>query len=1490
MDRIIENYSQLSRGLNKDFDPIKTDKEFLTFALNAINDSHTGSRGSIHSEPGNELCTDSPRVLNGVIEGNDEVFLFSSADGISEIGVLRDCKYETIVEADCLNFQDCNQIQGEFRIKNGCDRVLYWNDCNNPDRRLNVDRLQDYKDADGNWNCNAFRLNPEVKHPCVELVEVKEYGGALEYGTYFVVVEFLDDNENVIYRTNPSQPINITGGLNVEFYDPTLGGLPPSHKSICLRVTDVDPIVDRLRFNVVRYISGDGITRTGVRFKTTVANTDSGTVDYVISRVTPEDELVSVDELIIPNVVYDTSCAMEQVQGRLLRANLKEKDYDFNSFQKYASKIGANFVVQPVLKGAINNLDDWWDNRSFQGNEVYSPFIKYVMDDGTLSPMFHIPGTPMNYDPVTGEFINGSGQVGETITKNCISFSYSVVALPGAQGDVITIGYSYKLDGDLRAGELSRPLTGTFTPYEEVTDTINLFCHEGTITDVQIQADLTIGLNFQSFEYTFGVEVTEVEDDQHPLQIYGSHDCTKSPVWLEEMQHIISEEAYRAILGDLYGKFDEESVKAIQELDVPCRWEWNNSAILSQPGKGRFGYYECQQGIYENDCEEDYWGVDITGEPLAGKPIRHFRVPSRKLIPLEGQLLVIGSDIVNKIGFEFSNIEYPPGAVGHYFVFAKRTDFNRQVIDTGIVGNMNQFEDKSAFAQWHVDNPSQNWSYYLTPKMLYNGEYLNATHTYTNYAKELTYDGEAWANTEVGAGNAQEDYAIVAKRSIYDSISSYATGNRILEENYRLDTGEYIESDGERIVNPSLANPVGAAKYIPLIDTENVHYTNFEVYNPNINCNLDISTGFIAHPCMMTLETNAPVFGGDVYISEMKLSNWMFLGVNGGFWSNFLSAIFNIATLGVYSLFEDGNLEDYQDLLDIARGAFFQGNDKLFFDDDGGPQSWYGIDVISGVWVESEINNRFRLKGIDPCNTFYDPVDTVGGDGIPSEFQSMVDYLEGKIADKTFENPKGILKTSFCPETYYYNFDHSLLSYDKPCVAHTQDCSLCRSEFPNRIVYSQVSFDEELQDTYSITLANDYIDIPSNKGDINSIFFDKNKLYIHTENSTFVKQTNPQILQTNENNIFVGTGEFLALPEIEFNTVASGYAGLQSRFGSISTEFGYVWVDEKRGQIFVDKGNGVTNLDISVGMGQWLKENLPSKLRRYADCYDYKVCDQIGVKLGYDPRYKRLLITKKDYLPPENDVFESGTLLTPEILDAAKNFVEDSWTLSFSLTGNYYTSWHSYIPDFYVNDATHYFSTQGNEIWRHLHKGNYQNYYGKKYDFITEFSVPNVLTTDLHAVHYIGKPLRWDESNNKWVEEVEQTFDRILIYNDCESTGVKDLKFLNQHENPFGNINTNNREASVVYSNDTYKVAYLNDIAVSSPVSTSNLLSVDFDNYRRLFGYIDCIPINIDYDKSDFDTKLLNDKWFKIRLFSNSDQDIKQTLHYINSDNFISLR
>jgi len=117
------------KGMNKDFNPSYEPKQSWSHARNAANNSVDGDVGLIGNEPANLACANVPYTIIGTIHLYADQWVLYSTDNVnSEIGLFDDseCKYETLLNAPCLNFNKENLIIGAAKENFDCTWQTYW--------------------------------------------------------------------------------------------------------------------------------------------------------------------------------------------------------------------------------------------------------------------------------------------------------------------------------------------------------------------------------------------------------------------------------------------------------------------------------------------------------------------------------------------------------------------------------------------------------------------------------------------------------------------------------------------------------------------------------------------------------------------------------------------------------------------------------------------------------------------------------------------------------------------------------------------------------------------------------------------------------------------------------------------------------------------------------------------------------------------------------------------------------------------------------------------------------------------------------------------------------------------------------------------------------------------------------------------------------------------------------------------------------------------
>jgi hypothetical protein len=1388
-----DNLNLFKDTLNKESVKIGHPEENLSFALNANIEGFEGNLFRYQTEQGNEECFDLPDgyvPIGKIYIKDNELVIFSTNNLDSEIGLVKNCKYSTLINDRCLNFNTKYPITGQSRIRRGCDRTIYWRDYFNSDRWLNIDEYLRCKVFD----CKLLNFNPDVNEPCIELVNVNNQGGSLELGTYSIGVEVLDKNENLVLRSDLSRKVviydefttddfaNIDGGQNIEIYSPEIGGVPKTNKSITFRISNLDPAFSFLRVFIRKFATGDGITSQShyignlipineeeVVFTYTGFNPDNG--DFLIDNVTT----------ITPKIIYDRSMTMEQVQNRLLRGNVTEPFIDISAYQRESSKIYTQWVLKPIgqieqkcitLNGFITrtsvfggSCDVWidyvltykingeeriiedrietsikgfaiekdiyeveetaicfedddvitdiqldytcskesncnsicsleanltnitidefadsskdpntyWLDSTFMDDEIYAFGIGFEHTNGYKSPIFHIPGVPIDtIITEDGDCVQLTPP--EFNVQKCLTLEINTLLSPNCAGEV-DYQIKYKVNG------VQYISNSIYYTEDSENKTIYLYCGdpEDEITDIEL-TETSRTINLIGNEICIGEINTNWQIKNKTTFVPG-----------DDLDSKIIEEWNEDLIP--FTDLNASQYNALPSSEKLQNWQVYNTARGDM--FGRMAYYQCSEAIYQTPdscCIEDYWGTDYCGNFLEGTPIRHHKFPDKTKVP-PGY----------KLGIRFFNVNYPSDdIVSHFFTVGKRTENNKTVLDQGFAGNLGRNGNRTALSFFSPNlgktapgpgfpdcrstlRLDERYFWYYTPRMLFNKEYINGS--YVKYLKLVApkssrvrvmdidkVDPRLSKKTDIFFGNRVNCYGNYSDKPNDEKL------HYIINRNYIIDPYSEVQNEDGIITNISHTNKFGFIKTNNVFKLENKSLALISIkVNKDVYCNLESIEYLKMHNCNFTLQDEPyEIFGGDVFNGNLTIANSFLWKVN----RNYLKAIAVIAglvaagvlfftgvgtaaaaaigvkltatlaaVLGGLSFLGAGanlykSIQTHYDNFYRGRFRHFlcdrQANDALDrIDQDLSDYVGIMTEFLKDGNVTSEVNVELRHAGLSICNTYpkFGAISKI----CSAPRETLYNYLRDRLTYYDEDKSEAFALEAFCPEFYGYNKDYSLIYGDKIFfgVPRNYDfCRACTNEFKNTIIWSEKAFDQELKDNYLVYLINNALDVPAHRGPIYNLRHKDNILYVHCKETTFILQPNPQTIKTDKDLIVLGTGDFLALPPQELVQTDVGYGGSQSITAYTNTEHGSVWIDQSKGEI-LSISKGLEEIS-QVKMEPWFKEHLPSEFNKvFFDTFneDYPWSDSISDEYGlgvicvYDPKHERLIVHKKDYVP-----------------------------------------------------------------------------------------------------------------------------------------------------------------------------------------------------------------------------------------------------------------
>ena len=288
---------------------------------------------------------------------------------------------------------------------------------------------------------NLFPASGPV--PDIQLDDVHQGGGLLT-GVYYLALAYVDQDlvqTNYLIIANPVSIVEDTEGvLPIERYD----GAPPkmpSGKAISWAVSNINTDYEYVRPAVIR--KADGAAQA---FKLNDIPTQNLVIPGTPPNVFQNNTIVftglegfeefSVEDVIVDTISYDTAKTINQLDGVLYLGNVKgSKDL---GYQRYANHIKLRAEIGPNTGGVtgfnpfdpheitedvldnnyiatdpygwnlgvnpINNGYRWNENifkfKGYTRDEVYAFYIAFILNDGTESYAYHIPGrAPLQITP-----------------------------------------------------------------------------------------------------------------------------------------------------------------------------------------------------------------------------------------------------------------------------------------------------------------------------------------------------------------------------------------------------------------------------------------------------------------------------------------------------------------------------------------------------------------------------------------------------------------------------------------------------------------------------------------------------------------------------------------------------------------------------------------------------------------------------------------------------------------------------------------------------------------------------------------------------------------------------------------------------------------------------------------------------------------------------------------------------------------------------------
>jgi hypothetical protein len=364
--------------------------------------------------------------------------------------------------------------------------------------------------------------------------------------------------------------------------------------------------------------------------------------------------------------------------------------------------------------------------------------------------------------------------------------------------------------------------------------------------------------------------------------------------------------------------------------------------------------------------------------------------------------------------------------------------------------------------------------------------------------------------------------------------------------------------------------------------------------------------------------------------------------------------------------------------------------------------------------------------------------------------------------------------------THYYNVDYSKQNRENFYYTlknnYSEALSELRALYPNRAIYSGQGVEY-----WGDYLAADYYDFPLEDGKLvflNGI--ERDRIVARQENST--KVFNAYITQESSlETIQISVGDMFATKPQEYYKSDLGFGGSNHR-AFVSTPFGHFYVDSQNPSIF-QLQNGLKDITRDSKTNnkiQWFNENLPFNIVK--DFPNYPVDNAFntcGISLGWDNKFDRLFITKKDYKLKKqykNKVTYSdfNLYLDDSIISPTDNryFEDKSWTIAYSPLLQEWVSFYTFVPNYYISTETYFQTGIDDSLWSHLlTEKSHQTFYGKTAPFIIEYAVKTTPANSiLNNIQTNAEFRRYQKDLSYFVKD-NVFYDYSEVYNNNQATG-----------------------------------------------------------------------------------------------------------------------
>jgi hypothetical protein len=1503
-----------TKGLTIDYNDSLQKEDTVTFARNAIVFSHEGDMLYYQNEPSTVLCCELPKDFD--IIGDEKLpdgtrILFLTNDIESEIGIFDEklCTYKKVAKNSCWNFNKANLITARTKENSDCTYSVYWSDSRrNPDRFLNLSKIPykytlepnpnggcDIKKYTTEIDCDATLLSKKIDFPTVS-IEKNIGGGVLENASYQAIIAFTINGLRYSSYYGLTNPVSIFNKQN------NTGSL-----QVKIDKNSFDNDFEEFELVVLQTLNSSTVAK-----KIGIYNRNTESI-FVSNFESAQYKAILIENIVTQNKVYESSDQISGNQEYLFRIGT-QSPYELN-YQPQAFDITAKYVVKQV------SYDYYLENNTptYYRNEVYRLYIQWYHELGYWSSLSHISNRkakPSDLAIATGDDVF---ELDERIPQPKRYFeihntSKSPILINGElKGE---FGYHESTDeypnNIFTHGENAcKPIRDFKFPSEEQIPRIEIINGKQVINILGIELDNIQPPTEKGWK---GYRIIRADRQGHRSIIsrgfttnvrgYYDNETQTQTLYNNYPNNDLRPDTFHSNTQTVYKKNSEQNYSPLTQV-------YNNKFSFNSP---HIDYYNINPGnilTIESEeignCEGQF--VEVYQHPKFTLLSTFAFWVAASLGILEGLLVLSGKTVIKAGG----KIQTPGSQTGA--PLDKTNDYQEEVsiksaqdligvditaliaapIKAGKTENILKTIKLAfltlastglkalTFGLWAIAYADQILD------IIYKavGGKAKNQYVYQYNAKTL------FKNTIAKTFNGFKRRKIINYQKIGDNLTQINDevfvnrgGNNTLyiELNKDLKPTDNIDTSRNTISELGICGQLNQINKTQAV----VYYATTSRYIPNQYGQIDSYINPIQTHEGIYKTTKTPViFGGDCYITpySKSIKHDIFeqsaegFGNKDGFEFDYRLYRNN----GFPRFWLNSFKYDFAEVLNkkIVNNTTFSRNTKSRYNLDCKGRDKTNVFTVDDAYMYKGVYNAIELLVESDYNLWYREQDTK--DDYFYHDNSTKDINQLFRADRLRK-----------PELFKYNLTYSKqpneiygrqldINYD-PNVYNK-----CYHYEPNRLIYSMPQFRENNSDNWQLYLSgNTYLFPQADFGAITSVSkLDLDRVLFLFDKAGPFETVGQDTLSLDESGrkITIGDGGLFAQKPREKISTEHNYGNSQSKFSTITTQFGTFYPSERQGRFF-NYQNQPDEIS-RKGIHLWAKQFIPIKLLEVFP--EYKHNDNVAIGVGYqiafDSTWDMLYYIKKDYAPNnkwknkitynvKEDKFYVDNNYNYEIKLTDKEYFDDlSFTLSYYCPIQQFVSFHDWNPKWIINSEKHFMSFQDGKIWKHNDNcKSYCTYYDKPYPFEIEFVQSNQFAVNkftnatwyLECFKYINDNCK-DKNHQQFAN-----FDTMVVYNTEQCSPLMNL--VTKSKNPyelFPRTNSTGWDISCTKVENKYNV---NEFADANKNRKLDLNLINFDNngWKRL----------INRNAIDISTSMQNKQLFRhydtrVLLTKNESNDLK---------------